>query len=406
VTQTPRPPPTSPQPARIRELDGIRGLAILLVLVCHYSAIVNVPSIPLIGTVCRLLDFSWSGVDLFFVLSGFLIGGILLDAKTSANYYRTFYARRAHRILPLYWLWTGLFFLGVWFASGSTKYEYTEIFNNRIPYWTYPLFLQNFFQAGLRTFGCFWMSITWSLAVEEQFYLLFPSIVRRLDRRGLFVFLCVCIGMAPLCRLALQSLGYSIHGPFMLLPCRADSLALGVLVAMAKRDKNVWAKVVEHPGVQRFSMGFLLLGVALLVRWHPRAILNSVGFTLLALIYTCLLVVVLSDHSKICRWVFGRTFLPKLGTLTYGVYLFHYGLLHLAHVWILGSTAVIKDWPTLALSAATLALTLLLAEWSWRYFEGPLVQRGQRLYRYLQPNLKPMSPPDSANPEVLAIARG
>jgi peptidoglycan/LPS O-acetylase OafA/YrhL len=97
--------------ARIPELDGLRGLAILLVIVCHY---VGNPEHSPLGFLAHrfLLAFTigWSGVDLFFVLSGFLIGGILLDARDSPNYFRAFYMRRVFRILPIYYLWT-LFFV-------------------------------------------------------------------------------------------------------------------------------------------------------------------------------------------------------------------------------------------------------------------------------------------------------
>jgi Acyltransferase family len=100
---------TSP---RIPELDGLRGLAILLVMLCHYVG--NPDHSPLGFLPHRFfLAFTagWSGVDLFFVLSGFLIGGILLEARDSPNYFRTFYIRRVFRILPIYYLWTPLFAL-------------------------------------------------------------------------------------------------------------------------------------------------------------------------------------------------------------------------------------------------------------------------------------------------------
>ena len=98
---------------RIPALDGLRGIAILLVLLRH--AIFGVTSVQGIEAHSRFASFviacgqlSWSGVDLFFVLSGFLIGGILLDARSSPRYFQTFYIRRAYRILPLYFLVIGL----------------------------------------------------------------------------------------------------------------------------------------------------------------------------------------------------------------------------------------------------------------------------------------------------------
>ena len=85
---------------RVKELDGLRALAILLVVAWHYIGIVGGAE----STLWRIFVFGRSGVDLFFVLSGFLIGGILIDAKESRNFFRTFYIRRAFRILPVYLL--------------------------------------------------------------------------------------------------------------------------------------------------------------------------------------------------------------------------------------------------------------------------------------------------------------
>jgi peptidoglycan/LPS O-acetylase OafA/YrhL len=110
--------------ARIPELDGLRGLAILLVIVCHYvaSAEGGITNFWL-GHFLRALSVGWSGVDLFFVLSGFLIGGILIDSRTSPRYFRTFYLRRVYRILPIYYSWIFLYTivvaLGVYALPGE-----------------------------------------------------------------------------------------------------------------------------------------------------------------------------------------------------------------------------------------------------------------------------------------------
>src|SRR5260370_30220392 len=121
----------------------------------------------------------WSGVDLFFVLSGFLIGGILMDSKDSPTYYRTFYLRRIHRIFPLYYLMIGLF------VVGNLLLPNAFLFASPIPAWPFLFFLQNigfgFTHAHARA------AVPWSLAVEEQFYLLLPLVVRNLSRRATFI---------------------------------------------------------------------------------------------------------------------------------------------------------------------------------------------------------------------------
>src|SRR5437764_9673224 len=124
---------------RIKELDGLRGIAILLVLLCHSTFELH-PSSKVLSYLTSAGRLTWSGVDLFFVLSGFLIGGILLDARHSARYFQTFYLRRAYRILPLYGVLvlaqvvTRLSFLPGWIAQSAT---------DPVPLWSYLTFTQN-----------------------------------------------------------------------------------------------------------------------------------------------------------------------------------------------------------------------------------------------------------------------
>jgi peptidoglycan/LPS O-acetylase OafA/YrhL len=172
-------------PARIPELDGLRGLAILLVILCHYVG--NSNHLPLgFWRHLALSAFSadWSGVDLFFVLSGFLIGGILLDARNSPQYFRAFYMRRVFRILPIYYLWTLLFaFLviaALVFFPGRFPVSSADLL--QVP--LHLLFWQNMHYS-LSPFQWIWFGVTWSLAVEEQFYLVAPPLIRFLSLRAL-----------------------------------------------------------------------------------------------------------------------------------------------------------------------------------------------------------------------------
>jgi len=150
---------------RISQLDGVRGVAILLVLVYHYFTcqIVAEPG-TLLSYLNRATSLTWSGVDLFFVLSGFLIAGILLDHRDTANYFRVFYLRRACRILPLHVLLLGLFvcFLATPMAV-SPRFEW--VFGQPFPLVSYATFTQNILMGIRGDFGPHWLGVTWSLAV-------------------------------------------------------------------------------------------------------------------------------------------------------------------------------------------------------------------------------------------------
>jgi peptidoglycan/LPS O-acetylase OafA/YrhL len=175
----------------------------------------------------------WAGVDLFFVLSGFLIGGILLDSRSSPKYFRTFYIRCVHRILPIYYLWVTLF--GIVGYAGARWHP--EVFVISVPLAAYFLFLQNMIFTPLSTYSLFVIGATWSLAVEEQFYLIAPLVVRFLSVRSLTSALVACIAGAPILRGILFA--YWSNGPwtnYCMMPCHADSLAMGMLAAVAWRS--------------------------------------------------------------------------------------------------------------------------------------------------------------------------
>jgi len=145
---------------KIPQLDAVRGIAILVVIFHNYSS--QLPSLVLQS----LLRYGWMGVDLFFVLSGFLITGLLCDTKQSAGYFKNFYARRFLRIWPLYYAVLFLMFVVIPLLRPSVG---SMVVARSSPWWAYPLFLQNFLvhhpsgAAGP-------LGVTWSLAVEEQFY--------------------------------------------------------------------------------------------------------------------------------------------------------------------------------------------------------------------------------------------
>ena len=222
---------------RIPEIDGMRGLAILSVLTWHYlvcQAQAEPGSLTAYGL--RLLSLTWAGVDVFFVLSGFLLGGALLDNRHAANYFRAFYARRFCRIVPLYFVMLALFAAAATLGLDHEAAGYRWLFADSLPMWTYATFTHNFAMVSASAFGPNWMSVTWSLAVEEQFYLLLPLFIRVVAPAALPWALVTVVASAPLVRgMLLASYADASLAGYVLLPARWDALFLGVLVAWALR---------------------------------------------------------------------------------------------------------------------------------------------------------------------------
>jgi peptidoglycan/LPS O-acetylase OafA/YrhL len=365
---------------RIPELDGLRGLAILLVVFYHY-VVLEVPVIPGTWQSYFLVPFrlSWSGVDLFFVLSGFLIGGILYDAKYSANYYKTFYLRRTHRIFPIYFIWIALFVVGLALVGPNRSDPLGYLFNRFIPTWAYPLFVQNFFMSWHHGTGAEWMVPTWSLAVEEQFYLLLPLVVRQLSYRGLTWFALASVIAAPMIRVALKGLGTGNVAPYTLLPCRADALAIGVLIAIACRNKTAWEWLASRRSLVYAAFGVLGCGVVFLT--VRQGSLYTVGLSWIALFYGSILLLALNPGKAEIR-IFGSKVLRTLGTVAYAVYLSHQGINHLFHAIILGSRPRVNTWPSIGVTLLSLVTVMSLAAISWHFLEKRLIRRASSKYQY------------------------
>ena len=220
---------------RIPALDGICGLAIILVLCWHYVAmqLTETPN-PILKFIGELCGICWSGVDLFFVLSGFLLGGILIDNRESPNYYKTFYIRRVCRIFPLDYAWILLVvLLGAVLADGRLA----PLFQNYRPVWPVLTYTQNITEVVLHHgVNSPLFAVTWSLAVEEQFYLLLPLLIRIINPRKLPFWLVLLVLSSTVFRLAMWYFGpQQGWAGYVLLPCRWDSLFLGVLGAWLLR---------------------------------------------------------------------------------------------------------------------------------------------------------------------------
>lgn len=363
---------------RIPELDGIRGIAIAMVLVHHYflNPIKAHPD-TLWSYVQVAGRLTWSGVDFFFVLSGFLIGGILLDARGSSNYFHVFYKRRFFRIVPAYAVVLAAVF--ALFQFGHWRFDFMN--NGPLPWVPYLFFVQNFWIAAKLSFGIWSLGLTWSLAVEEQFYLTLPFLVRFLRPNRLLAVIAAGVVGAPILRILLHVFWQARYryGSYVLMPCRADALLMGVLGAFALRDPHCRALLEEkRRGLQYFllalAIGFIVL--TLFSEWHSGIIVSTAGQTWLALFYLCVLLNALVNRQSWIGRCFRWRWLGWLGSIAYSTYLFHEGIRGVFFALFFGKAP--KLWTVQVVFVTLLALfaTLLWCQLLWIYFEKPLVKIG------------------------------
>ena len=353
---------------RIRQLDGLRGLAVSMIVVQHY---VSQASSPPLSVALRRLQL-FSGVDLFFVLSGFLIGGILLESKDRSNYFGTFYARRVARIMPPY-----LLLLSVYVCAQILPVtRSSSVFGSQAPVWSYLTFTQNIVGAAQNTGDASWMGPSWSLAIEEQFYLLTPLLIRFASRRTAIRVIAGAVLAAPLFRVSCE-LTHHLQAARLLLPCRTDGLGVGILIAAAVRDERIWSWLSRHKAALYWCTGSLLLWT--LVAESGQGVL---GYTLFALAYGgVLLTLILAPHPWTLR-VFRSRFLVVAGTISYFLYLFHYGINIVVHKAVLNSGPRFTNPKSIAVTLLSLAITVALAKVSWRLIEHRLLERARSRYRY------------------------
>ena len=286
---------TPPRADRIPELDGLRGVAILLVIAYHYLEPLHTTARGWRFVALAPARMGWMGVDLFFVLSGYLIGSILLANREAPSFFSTFYIRRFCRILPLYLPVVVVLFLVHHRASARPQPPLLEFLT----------FTHNFWVASAGTFGNTLLGFTWSLAVEEQFYLLLPALVRFHRGMRFIAIVTGCIGLALLLRYAfLVAAGGDAFLPIqVLLPTRLDPLMLGVAAAWLRaRDVTIprsllW--IVWLLSGSWIAMGAMSRGVPGVIL-HP---LPIASFPLvIAIFFLATLLLAVGGGFRFLRW--------------------------------------------------------------------------------------------------------
>jgi peptidoglycan/LPS O-acetylase OafA/YrhL len=342
---------------KIPQLDALRGIAILLVIAhnatLHYGTA---------SYLRPLFDRAWMGVDLFFVLSGFLISGILLDTKETPNYFKNFYARRVLRIWPLYYCLLALMFVVLPRVSAA---QGVTIFAKSSPWWAYPLFMQNFLLP-LSTDAAGPLGVTWSLAIEEQFYLVWPIIIRFLSKRQVAILAIAGIAASPVLRYTLAAHHIHIYANFF---CRLDGLMLGAFLAALVRSKDF------------VRQRFIGLALAVLAVAAPLAVIMDlrhaewIVFTFTSLAAGAIVYLAMFWEQKWVQRPLANRFLLFTGTISYGLFLLH----KIAFAGVDGLHVNYTLHPLVTLGVILIG-SYVLAITSWNVLEQPFL----RLKRFFE----------------------
>lgn len=303
--------------------------------------------------------FGRTGVDLFFVLSGFLIIGILVDRRDEPNVFRVFYARRFLRIHPPYLVLIGLYWLCYWMTGPNVAF-------NTEPSLPVQLLAQftltwNWLMAAYDAGVANGFSVTWSIGIEEWFYLLFPSLIVFSPARTLGRVLLLIALSSIAARAAMYLIRPDLWlAPYVLTPFRLDGLCAGGLIAIAVRDPRWPALARRYAKNARYAALALLLPVPVLIALiRPDLMMHMSlwGHTYLTLAYAVLLLAVLSDPGTrlggVLRW---RGF-TRTGRYSYSLYLFHPLFISLVFV-VAGRRELIQSWMDVALATIALALSV------------------------------------------------
>jgi peptidoglycan/LPS O-acetylase OafA/YrhL len=360
----------------IPALDGLRGIAILLVMLHHFTYYRPTAGVDLL--IGNVLFFFWTGVDLFFVLSGFLITGILLDSRGSERYFSTFYARRILRIFPLYYL--VLFVAFVVLPKFPTAHPVLAGQADLPPQWPYWLYMSNFsIAAGGWVHG--WVDVAWSLAIEEHFYLIWPLLIWLCPPR-LVAVMCLAIILAePAVRVFARATEVPSLSIYILTWFRLDGFAMGALLALAQRRGLLpllgrWVPIV----IVACAAGIIACAILGGHTWWWNRRMQQYGYSLIAIAAGAMLVgAVTGPADRLWPRMLCAGWLRAFGKYSYGMYLIHAPVMRGVREYVFDpleyETYGIAPWVAQMLyyGAAT-APTFAVAWLSWQCFEAPILR--------------------------------
>lgn len=365
-------------------LEGIRGYAFLLVFVIHYNEVYERPARLSLYPFFLLYQTAWFLVPIFFVLSGFLITKILLNTRERVGYFRVFYLRRALRILPLYYLTLGVLAVVILLCRFPMHKNWL----------LYLVYLQNLKFSVMNTDKHFVTSHLWSLALEEQFYLVWPLAIWFLrTEKAVLRFSYILIAACCALRLAWPLFHLNYFAAYYLSPTRMDAILLGAVLAIQYKRGINWSRITAVSKVLIPVVWFSIV-IVCLIRGRAQAT-DYIGVAAMIpaqnLLGAAFVVLALEPNSWMSR-VCSKDLICRVGRISYGLYIFHilYKLLiyQTVGVWL---TRFMPHWLALAMSACVaLAITFALAGLAYRFIEEPAIRWKDRI-KY-GPRLSPITP--------------
>jgi peptidoglycan/LPS O-acetylase OafA/YrhL len=384
------------------ELDGIRGWACGSVLIAHcVTGIVHpTPNSTWLNWLAAFNEhtmwFLLSGVDLFFVLSGFLIGGILLDSRENPHFFRNFWVRRIARIFPVAYLVLLLYALAIYVTEhfAVTRFDGWLLAEYRPPLWSFATFTQSIPIALHGYGGPRWMAMTWSLAIEEQFYLLFPFAVYFLPRRWLIGITISGIVIAPVLRGIFERVLVDWYSAYVLLPSRMDGLMFGIIVALIVREKHALQLAVRY----RFILDLLaVLCFYLIVTNYPFPFLR--GFAMPPIKQSCFSIMwaivilrIFTVEASVFNKIWRNPLLARIGLISYALYMYHQAINGLVHGLLFSQEPTISQPLHILVALGVVTISIGLAALSYRFLEMPIRRYGAALIERLDsPNMIDMT---------------
>jgi peptidoglycan/LPS O-acetylase OafA/YrhL len=352
-----------PEP-RIIPLDGLRGLMTIFVVISHYFA--ELPN----GQ--KAFAIGWIGVEMFFVLSGFLVGNLILEKAHHANFLKVFYIRRVCRTFPVYF---GSVIVIMALMTLLGPRDWIGGFKD-IPAWSYFTFTQNYFMAVSNDVGMGWLAPTWTLAVEEQFYLIVPALFLLTPRRYL-VSVLVAIGVAAIGLRSYNVLNnpQNLVAALAQIHVRADTLVSGLLLAVVWKQGRI--DYARHALLVR-SVPLVIILIMLAISTFRSAndpLFIILSGPLMGLACAAFILMLVENAPEAER--FHSPFLRFFSRTSYSIYLTHLMVLGLMHGLVLGAKPDLATVEQLLVTLAALPVCVALGYVMTRIFEEPLTAFGR-----------------------------